>query len=481
MAERVELGPLPELPQALRESLPVEVQAYLGLLEQQVSLLRKQVEALQAQVRQSSQNSSRPPSSDPPSAPPRPKAPTSGRKRGAQPGYRGHQRQQRAEAEVDRIEEHWPRACPGCQSALPQEATRGSRPIRQQVWELPLIEPEVVEHRYQAVCCPQCARVVRAERPVGVAPGAFGPRLTSLVGLLSGRYRLSKREVSHLLLDAFGVEVSVGGVVRLTEQVSAALAAPYAEVHGSVPSSRAANVDETGWKEAGAKRWLWVAVTALSTLFSLPRTRGSVELAQLLGGEYRGIVVSDRHRAYLSLDPAQRQLCWAHLKRDLLAYSQYSGATGEWGQRALEREAQLFALWHRFRAGEIDRPTLQAEMQPVQAAFAVLLKQGADLPHRKARGFCRDLANVEGALWTFLSVEGVDPTNIAAERALRPAVLWRKGSFGSDSERGLRFVERILTVAATCRQQDRHLLAFLADAVQAHWAGQPAPSLLPAP
>jgi hypothetical protein len=386
------------------------------------------------------------------------------------------------ESELSAIEVHWPTTCPTCQAELPTEAIAEEAVLRQQVWELPPLEPEVIEHRYPAVRCPACQTTVRAERPAHVPPGNFGPRLTSLVGLLNGRYRLSKREVADLLETAFGVELSVGMVVRATEQLSAALEAPYQEVQATLARAERANVDETGWKQAGVRCWLWVAVSALATLFYLAKSRAGQELAQLLGPSFAGIVGSDRYRAYLRLPVAQRQLCWAHLKRDLVACSQASGATGAWGKRALEVVAQLFSLWHRFKRQEIDRATLQAEMQPQRATFAALLVEGLALPAwSKAHAFCTDVRAVESALWTFLFVEDVEPTNNAAERALRPAVLWRKGCFGSQSANGLRFAERILTINATCKQQRRPLLSYLTEALAAHWTGLPAPALLPTP
>lgn len=483
------MNELPPLSPEVRASLPPEVQHYLQgleahvvLLSDQVAALQKQVQQLQTQLKQNSQNSSRPPSSDLPSAPARPKKGASGRKRGAQPGHPGHRREFVPESELSAIEVHWPESCPHCATALPQLELPQSEPLRQQVWELPPIVPEVVEHRYPLVGCPHCQATVRAPRPAHVPPGAFGAQLTSLVGLLNGRYRLSKREVADLLASAFGVEMSVGMVVRATAQLTAALAVPYATVHATIATSQQANVDETSWKQAGARRWLWVAVGTVATLFYLACSRAGRELDHLIGSSYGGIVVSDRYRAYLRLPVAQRQLCWAHLKRDLTACSETPGDTGAWGKRALEVVAQLFALWHRFKQDELDRLALQEQMHPQRAAFAALLDEGLKLPAwSKAHAFCRDVRAVEPALWTFLFIEEVEPTNNAAERALRPAVLWRKGSFGSQSDQGLRFAERILTVTATCQQQQRPLLPFLSEALAAHWAGLPAPPLLATP
>lgn len=472
------MSPPPALPDSLRTPLPVEVQSYLSALEAQVEALSAQVAELTRQLTQTSQTSSRPPSSDPPSAPPRAKRPASGRARGGQKGHRGQHRALKLVTEVDAIEDHWPSACPHCRSALPPQAARGVAPRRQQVWDIPPITPHVVEHRYQAVDCPGCQHRVRAERPVTVPPGAFGPRLSSLVGLLVGRYRLSHRETVRLLAEAFGVELSLGQVTATCRQLSGALGAPYALVQTQTRTAAYAHVDETGWNQRGARRWLWVAVTAHATLFSVAARRRAAEVNHLVGASYQGIVISDRFRAYHARAVSQRQVCWAHLKRDLEGYRLYPDPTGAWGQRALEVVAQVFALWHRFRAGELTRPHLQADLHPLQAALTALWAEGASLPARKARGFCAAMQSLDAALWTFSRVAGVEPTNNAAERALRPAVLWRKGSFGAASDDGQRFVERILTVIATCRQQQRHVLTFLTDALSAHWAGRPAPCLL---
>ena len=468
----------PPLPDAIRTSLPPEVQSYLTAVDAYLAAVEARLTELEARRNQNSQNSSRPPSSDPPSAPPRPKKQSrSERKRGGQPGHPGRHRPLKAVADVDEVVAYRPQTCPDCQSRLPADAATVGEPVRQQVWEVPAIQPTVTEHQYLAVRCPCCDKLVRAEPPLDVPPGAFGPRLTSIVGLLNGRYRLSKREVGDLLAEVFEVPMSDGSVVSACEHVSAALEAPYAEAQTVVEEAAHAHVDETGWKQAGQRRWLWAAVTTLVTLFRVAATRRRAELTDLLGDTYDGRITSDRFSAYAHLDVERRQVCWAHLRRDLIAFSQVPLSTGAWGQRALDVEAQVFALWHRFKGGEIDRVTLLVAMQPLRDQFAALLTEGLDLPYYKARGFCAEVLKLEPALWTFVSVPGVAPTNNAAERALRPAVLWRKGSFGSDSDSGLRFVERILTVTATCRQRQRPLLAFLAEAVSVHWAGQPAPSL----
>jgi hypothetical protein len=341
------------------------------------------------------------------------------------------------------------------------------------------VRPIVTEHQYPAVCCPACQRLVGAEQPTPAEASAFGPTVVALVGLLHGRFRLSARETVALLADCFGVPMGLGSVPAACAEVGDALAGPYTEARVAIEGAARANVDETGWKQAGQRRWLWVAVGSVATLFLVAASRGAKTLRTLLGETFTGIVGSDRFRAYQSLPLERRQLCWAHLTRNFAAFAGWGGATGSWGTEAGQLVERLFALWHQFRGAEVDRTALQTAMQPVQAELRALLERGRDLS--PLRGLCTDLLAQWPALWTFLTVEGLEPTNNAAERALRPAVLWRKGCFGTQSDAGNTFVERILTVTATCRQQERHLLTFMTNAVSVHRAGSPAPVLIATP
>jgi transposase len=295
-----------------------------------------------------------------------------------------------------------------------------------------------------------------------------------------GRYRISDREIPHLLHDFAGLPISLGSVVDLQQTMSAALAPVYSDIQTTVQQQPHVNMDETGWKEAGKRRWLWVVVSAVATLFHVAASRGGKVITAVLGDGFGGIVSSDRLKSYRALPVERRQVCWAHLRRNLLAFYERDGALGLWAADMLAQVAIVFALWHAFRTGRIDRATLAICLQPVQAIMRMLLEQG-QRRYDQAQGWSAEVVALWPALWTFVTSEGVEPTNNVAERALRPAVLWRKGCFGAQSEGGNRFVERILTVSATCRQQNRHLLTFLTEAVSAYWAGQPAPTLLSTP
>jgi transposase len=336
----------------------------------------------------------------------------------------------------------------------------------------------VTEYQMQRRRCAQCGQRTRADFPVGVSRGAFGPKLTAVVAELVGRYRLSRREVRRLVAELWQVPVSLGGVVRLQEVQSAALKLPYTEAREAVPKADVVNMDETGWREDKHRAWLWTVVTAALTVFHIDRHRSGAVVEALLGLEFAGVVGSDRYSAYGRFLAKQRALCYAHLKRDFQALVDRGGAAAELGRWGLAEIGRLFALWHRFRAGEFDRKELQRRLIPLKARMGRLLWRGEECSDHKAAGLCRELNKWWDALWTFTRVEGVEPTNNVAERALRPAVLWRKGSFGSDSEAGSRFTERMLTVAATCRQQGRRLLDFLVAAGEAALQGTAAPSLL---
>jgi hypothetical protein len=382
--------------------------------------------------------------------------------------------------EVDEIVDHHPEQCPQCHAQLAADLPAAKAFERRQVWDIPPVKPTVTEHRCHSVECPDCHTLVVGQRPADVPPGAFGPTVIALVGLLHGRYRLSMREIEALLADVFQLPISTGGVSAVCQVVSASLATAYTDSHRRVSAAKAANVDETGWKQVRKKLWLWVAVTAEATVFRLA-DRSAKALKALLGESYTGITTSDRFKSYWALPLERRQSCWAHLKRNWQAFSERDGPVGEWGQKGITQIESLFEVWHQYKDGALARAALRTEMQAVQNALHELLEQGRGLPLKKAQTFCRDLLALWPTLWKFLEVEGIEPTNNAAERALRPAVLWRKGCFGTQSEAGNYFVIRILTVVATCRQQKRHVLTFLTDAVKAYIAGQPAPELFSTP
>ncbi|GAB4447727.1 MAG: IS66-like element ISH10 family transposase [Chloroflexi bacterium OHK40] len=445
-----------------------------------IALLVAKLAALEARLNQNSQNSSKPPSSDPPSAPPRPVKTPRGKpkSKGAQPGHPDQQRELVPTENASRVVELHPTGCPSCQLPFPELLPTLGPPRRQQVWDLPVIVPELTEYQYFSVCCPCCKGWVTAPRPPDIPPGAFGPRVAAHVALLHGRYRISHRELVALFAELFKLPISLGSVVTLQQAASEALAPAHQEVRQTVAQSEQANVDETTWREGTHKPWLWTAVTAVATLFLLHASRGKKGLSAVLGEGFDGLVTSDRLRTYNSVPVERRQVCWAHVLRSIKGRGE---ARGPWQAAAADLLAVaevVMAVWVRFKAGEVERATMQELLRPLQQAMWEQVERGRQQTNTFG-ALCADLALRWEALWTFVEREGVEPTNNAAERALRPAVLWRKGCFGTQSASGSRFAERMLTVSATCQQHERPLLPYLVEAITAFWAGQPAPRLLP--
>jgi transposase len=314
-------------------------------------------------------------------------------------------------------------------------------------------------------------------RPKELPPGAFGPRLTALIGLLHGRYRLSSRETVAFLHEVAGVELSLGSVITSCTRLSEALQPLDAAIQTRVQAHPVVWVDETSWREQQRRGCLWVAVSPEATCFRIDPSRGQQALWQLLGAEYSGVVHSDRASVYHALPDRQRQLCWAHVIRNLQGLVDQQHADSIWAQRMLDWTPTLFLAWRAYQSGLFDQIALQQALLPVRLALHELLRHGAASDWAKLQATCQDLLRHWDALWTFSRIAGLEPTNNLAERALRPAVIWRKSCYGTQSVLGSRFVERMLSVRATCAQQGRNLFALLTDAVRAAWAGQPAPSL----
>jgi len=450
-----------------------ELLAQNAALMAQVEKLTARVAALEDKIRKSSRNSSKPPSSDGPQAPARPKKPPSGRKPGGQPGHQRHERPMVPADEVNKRVVLKPRCCGGCGEPL---AGTDATPHRHQVFEVPQVLPFVTEYEQHTLPCP-CGAVTAAELPEGVPTGSFGPSVVALVALLTGVYRLSKRAVPELLRDLFGLSMSVGAVIGCQKQASEALVLPYALALQASLDEPVKHADETGWREARGRAWLWVVVTASVTVF-LVHLRRNTDAARSLLVRAAGVLVTDRHGAYNWWPGHMRQFCWAHLIRDFTAISERGGDSERIGNALLAETKRMFGWWHRVRDGTLARSSFTAYMRDLRRKVEDLLDEGAGSLHPKTAKTCKKLVGSVESLWTFVRVVGIEPTNNVAERSVRHAVLWRRMCQGTHSELGSRFVERILTANATLRQQGRNLLQFLRDACVARLHATAPPSLL---
>ena len=472
--------------QELWDQIPTVVQDYICALEVRVTALEAIVQRLEATVQdlterlqQDSRTSSRPPSSDPPQATvKRPRRERTGRRPGGQPGHQGHTRGWVPIEEVGVVVPVKPECCRRCQERLQGEE---AQPQRHQVWEIPPVKPVVTEYQLHQLVCPACGEATRAELPPGVPRGEFGPRVQAITALCTGAYHLSKRTTQSVLEDLFGVSLGLRTVANLEQATVQAVAEPVAEARAYVQAQPAAYLDETGWHEGQQRAWLWTAVTTWVTVFVVRRSRGGKVAQELLGERFWGWLVTDRWSAY-SWDPSwRRQLCWAHLLRDIEAMIARGGRSQEIGEALRAQARQMFHWWHRVRDGTLAHTTFASYMWPIRREVERLLDAGQRCGVPKTEGTCREILKLRQALWTFVRHEEVEPTNNAAERAIRPGVLWRKGSFGTQSPQGSCFVEAMMTVVATLKQQHRNVLTYVTAACEAALCGEPAPSLLPTP
>jgi len=379
--------------------------------------------------------------------------------------------------EVDEVVVLKPEQCQGCHAPL---AGEDASPFRHQVIEIPPIKPVITEYQWHQLVCSACGATTRAPWPAGVPSGTYGPRVHATVALCTGSYRLSKRTTGQVLDNLFGVPMSVGTISQSEKATTEVVAEPVEEARTYVHAQRVAHLDETSWRQGDQRAWLWVAVTSLVTVFLIRMSRGGQVARELLGEHFSGILVTDRYSAYNWYPVRWRQVCWAHLLRDFEAIRGRGGASEEIGEALLAKAHQMFRWWHRVCEGTLQRSTFRAYMRPLSREVEHLLEAGSRCGVSATEGMCHEILKRREALWTFVQVEGVEPTNNAAERAIRPGVQRRKISFGTQSEEGSRFVESMMTVVATLKQQKRDILAYLTVAHEAALRGEAAPSLLPA-
>jgi transposase len=448
--------------------------------DKRIADLERRLSELEARLKTNSSNSSTPPSANPlGTKPPVRKKKKKKRRRGAQAGHPPHLKQLFPAEQMSRTESFVPDTCSACEAPLPREAGPGDpEPKRFQVAELPQIVLEVTEYQAHGRMCPCCGVLTQATIPAEIRAHSVGPALTATLSYFSGCHGVSKRGVEEIAETVFGAPIALGTVANLEQEVSAAVEPAHREALEVVRRADVKFADETSWKLWGRLCWLWAAAIAGVAVFVIHAKRGAKGLAAILGESIEGIVHSDRWHVYLQVPEERRQLCWAHLKRDFQKIVDCGGPSKFVGHRGLRIVRELFVAWHAFQAGTISRSRLEELIAPLERRLGKTLLEGAFGDDARVAKFCENLIHLEAALWTFAKAEGVEPTNNFMERLVRLAVLWRRRSFGCNSEVGCRFVERILTVVQTCRLRNRNTVDYLRRAVQAHRTGKPCPSLL---
>jgi transposase len=473
-----------------------QLESRVAQQERQIEQLSKQVMELLTRLGENSRNSHRPPSSDGPGArnsgSKRGNAPSAAgdaptasadkgkprnkpnRQRGGQAGHKGTKRDLVPADQVDEVINIYPKECENCGDVLAE--VPDPLASRHQVTEIPPLTAHTTEFRGHTVRC-GCGHHTTAKLQGVIPVSPFGPRLMAITALLTGIYHVSRRRTAAFLRDVLGVRISLGAVSAIEGRVGESLGPAFDEAWSAADAAAVKHTDATSWLQSGQLRSLWMMATSAVTVFKV-MVDGARETIQPWFGSCRGILISDRATVFTFWKMSLRQVCWAHLLRKFVAFSQRAGPGRAMGSELLQLTAMLFHYWQSRRDGVISRETFLAWMAPVREQIEACLQRAVVAGIDGVSGSCADILAHREALWTFLTHAGVDPTNNHGERELRGFVMWRKRCFGSQSDRGNVFAERIMTVSHTARKQNRDVLAFLIESCTAWLAKTAAPSLL---
>jgi transposase len=458
-------------PEVIVEVL-LQMSARIEELERKVALLTRD-----------SSNSSKPPSSDGPAAKPKARRPIKSKKRkpGGQPGHKGANRDLIPTEEVNEVIPVYPNACGNCGAALtlePDSDEPTGKYWRHQVLDIPEPKPEVTEYHLHCIRC-SCGAENWGKIPQTARSG-FGPRLTALLAHLTGLHRVTRRGCQEIAKTIFGIDISLGSVCKLHQEVSESLAPAHEKTRQTLPDQPVLNIDETGWKKQGVSCWLWVVVTPLIAFYHIAASRGAKVLKDILGAEYKGILCSDMYSAYKAFHNGARQFCWAHIIRAIkgIKHSCRSPDAVRFSMWMLAETGRMFALWHAFKDGHLDRETLVRKSVPIRSRMSKCLQHYCSSYDRDVRKAAKSLLKHWHGLFIFLEYEGVEPTNNSAERGGRPAVQWRKICFGNQSDDGELLTARLLTAERSCILQGRNPFHFLLESVVAYRRRLPGPAFV---
>lgn len=446
-----------------------------SILEAECKQLKIENAELKERLDNNSSNSSLPPSKDFKKNKKKNNRKSSSKKSGGQAGHKGYFRELLPSDSVDQITTCSLLSACSCGGKIKST----DKFMRHQVHELPELKLHVTEYQLQKGCCTNCRKKHLAYLPEGVSWGITGPRLTAFMSNLVSKYRLSRREMKAFLQIHFDFQISIGTVFNKEKLVNAAMEAPVSALLPAIKESHGVHADETGHKRDGKSQWIWGFISSKAAHFTIHASRGKKALRSLFG-DFKNILISDRYAAYNIFESEQRQICWAHLKRDFTKLSEKKDKIiARIGKNLLKSQSELFVLWHEYKSGKLSRYWLKQKSEPIRKRIGELLEQGSYTdPSLKAVRFCKNLLKYFEALWTFLEVEGIEPTNNHAERNLRPLVIWRKSYFGTRSDCGSEYVARTASINMTCKLQNKNVFEYSCQMMQNYFAGKSAPTLL---
>ena len=426
-------------------------------MEELLKVALEEIEKLKARLNRNSSNSSKPPSTDQ-------KGNTTDENKSPRNSREGKSRPSFPPEKIDKQVQCTQENCPHCGSSQIHLNGQPSEILQQA--ELPEIKATITEYFLQKYVCNGCGKNSTAPLPLGIPDSAFGPKLMGLLATLTGALHVAKREAIQLIKDLYDIDMGVGSVPNVEERVSAALNPVYDRINKFILQHKfCTHFDETGWRDKGKRHFVWLATCQHAAVYRIDRNRSAAAFQRLIGGEtWDAPAVTDRYAVYNSFKI--HQFCLAHLIREFKGYGERDGPDKSIGM-ALENELRLSCKIHaEYRDGKMSlierNRRLGARKRKVEYWLSDGLANGSDALSK----LCGTLLEDFEKLWTFTKILGMEPTNNMAERDLRKLVIWRKKSYGTRSERGKKFVERITTISQTIRKHKGNVLHFVQQSVQ---------------
>ena len=442
---------------------PEPVKQYIRYLEQTVTTFvekvrqhEKRIEQLEVQTNKNSQNSSKPPSSDGPFKKPVKKTKKRKRKKGGQKGHKGHRQQTLEPTDTQMI---LPTICDCGQYELD---TGTIEPFyTHQHIELPEIQMAVTHFLLHKGKCKCCGKTVRAAIPNEYRSG-YGSRLCALIAELSGIEGSSRQTVQGFCQSVLGFPISTGAIQNVIDRVSAALNPAYDHIGQMARTQPVNHIDETSWRQSGKLKWLWTMVSDKVSFYLIHNHRSKQAFLELVEG-WNGILVSDNYGLYTNW-VNHRQSCLAHYIRQAKGLRERNDESIRQFGKSILKELRLLCRWAKAPPSEKQWTRFYTRL-----ICLLFLHEGAD---DDAGRLSRLLLREMDSLWTFLEQDGVEPTNNRAERALRFGVIWRKRSYGTQNDKGNRWVERILSLKETCRIRSQPSFPLLIDLIRCYFKEQ---------
>ena len=453
-----------------KDSIIKRQAAEIKLLKETIIRLEEKI----AQLEKNSGNSSKPPSSDI-------IKPTKvihkfvrRRKQGGQYGHRKFTRQPFKPEQVDETIEY----------EFHAKDAKGIKPLDEWFIIQQIVLPEkmykVIEHKARKYLDPATGKIYIASLPNNIRKGGLlGADATAFVAFMKGRCHMSYTTIREFFKELMKLDISRGMLCKATQRTSKALKPSYDKLADRLPYESQVNVDETGHHDEGVLHWTWCFDTSDYSLFKIDKSRGCTVLEEVLGKGFGGIIGADywgAYRKYARLFDVRLQYCMAHLIREIRFLAEHKvKKLYRWANDLLEWLKKLFMTLH--RRNKLTAKGYLSSMKRIKDGFLIKMRRPPD--HKLARKLARRFKGKAAEdYFRFLTESNVEPTNNGTERQIRPVVIDRRITQGTRGDAGMRWCERIWTVTATCKKQQRNVFDFIHQSIVAHWSNKKYPSLI---